>query len=44
MKRGTERKARKSVEERIEEAVFCLMESTDIPDIKVADVVRLAGV
>ena len=33
-----------SVDERIEDAVFSLMETTDIPDIRVADVIRLAGV
>ena len=44
MKRSTARNAKRTVEERIEEAVFGLMETTDIPNIKVADVVRLAGV
>ena len=34
----------RSVDERIEDAVFSLMETTDIPDIRVADVIRLAGV
>lgn len=33
-----------SVDARIEDAVFSLMETTDIPDIRVADVARLAGV
>ena len=32
------------VDARIEDAVFTLMETTDIPDIRVADVVRLAGI
>lgn len=32
------------VEERIEDAVFSLMKTTDIPKIKVGEVVRLAGV
>ncbi|RRF90196.1 MAG: TetR/AcrR family transcriptional regulator [Coriobacteriaceae bacterium] len=32
------------VDEKIESAVFKLMETTDIPDIRVADVLRLAGV
>lgn len=44
MKRSTARNTKRTVEERIEEAVFGLMETTDIPNIKVADVVRLAGV
>jgi AcrR family transcriptional regulator len=44
VKRGSGRKARKNVEEKIEQAVFDLMETTDIPDIKVGDVVRLAGI
>lgn len=44
MKRDAGKNAKRNVEERIEEAVFCLIETTDIPDIKVADVVRLAGV
>lgn len=35
---------RDPVDERIEDAVFSLMETTDIPDIRVADVVRLAGI
>ena len=34
MKRSTARNAKRTVEERIEEAVFGLMETTDIPDIK----------
>ena len=44
MKRGPGSAAKRGVEERVEEAVFGLMETTDIPDIKVSDVVRLAGV
>ena len=39
---GAER--RDAVDERIEDAVFALMETTDIPDIRVADVTRLAGI
>lgn len=35
---------RDSVDERIEDAVFALMETTDIPDIRVADVIRRAGI
>lgn len=35
---------RDSVDERIEDAVFALMEMTDIPDIRVADVIRRAGI
>ncbi len=38
------RDGRDPVDERIEDAVFSLMETTDIPDIRVADVVRRAGV
>ncbi len=37
-------KRRDSVDERIEDAVFALMETTDIPKIGVGDVVRAAGV
>jgi AcrR family transcriptional regulator len=44
VKRSAARSTKRNVEERIEEAVFGLMETTDIPSIKVADVVRLAGV
>ena len=39
---GDER--RDPVDARIEDAVFSLMETTDIPDIRVADVIRRAGV
>ena len=35
---------REPVDERIEDAVFSLMDTTDIPDIRVADVTRLAGI
>lgn len=35
---------RSSVDQGIEDAVFSLMRTTDIPDIRVDDVVRLAGV
>lgn len=35
---------RDPVDARIEDAVFSLMETTDIPDIRVADVIRRAGV
>lgn len=37
-------KRRDSVDERIEDAVFSLMETTDIPEIRVADVCRAVGV
>ena len=37
-------KRRDSVDERIEDAVFSLMETTDIPRIGVAEVVRAAGI
>ncbi len=44
MRRCAEKGAGRDVEERVEEAVFGLMETTDIPNIKVRDVVRRAGV
>ena len=37
-------KKRDSADERIEDAVFSLMATTDIPDIHVADVCHRAGV
>lgn len=37
-------KRRDSVDERIEDAVFSLMSTTDIPEIRVGDVVRAAGI
>ncbi len=39
-----ERTGELSVDQRIENAVFKLMETTDIPDIRVADVLSLAKV
>lgn len=44
MRTWGEHDGRDSVDERIEDAVFSLMETTDIPDIRVADVTRLAGI
>ncbi len=41
---GTKASRQRSVEERIEDAVFDLMETTDVTDIKVSDVVHLAGI
>lgn len=37
-------KRRDSVDERIEDAVFSLMSTTDIPEIRVGDVARAAGI
>ncbi len=42
--RGAVKGGQPDVESRIEDAVFDLMEMTDIPDIRVNDVIRVAGV
>lgn len=41
---GARKDRQRPVEERIEDAVFDLMKTTDITDIKACDVVRLAGI
>lgn len=40
----TDATKRDSVDMRIEDAVFQLMETTDIPDIRVSEVIKLAGI